>query len=41
MADGPDHILVEHDGPLTIVTINRPEARNAPNAAASRELAEA
>lgn len=33
------YATVERDGPLTIVTINRPEARNALNAAAHIELA--
>lgn len=36
-----EYILVERDGPLTIITINRPEAYNALNAAAHRELATA
>ena len=36
----PQYAIVERDGPLTIVTINRPEARNALNAAAHAELAE-
>lgn len=35
-----EYVLVERDGPVTIVTINRPEAHNALNAAAHRELAE-
>lgn len=33
------YATVERDGPLTIITINRPEARNALNAAAHGELA--
>jgi enoyl-CoA hydratase/carnithine racemase len=33
------YALVEREGPLTIVTINRPEAHNALNAAAHEELA--
>ncbi|MBB3957194.1 enoyl-CoA hydratase-related protein [Novosphingobium sediminicola] len=32
------YALVEREGPLTIITINRPEAHNALNAAAHREL---
>lgn len=32
------YVLVERDGPLTIVTINRPEAHNALNAPAHEEL---
>jgi crotonobetainyl-CoA hydratase len=32
------YALVERDGPLTIITINRPEAHNALNAAAHLEL---
>lgn len=36
----PQYATVERDGPLTIVTINRPEARNALNAEAHAELAE-
>lgn len=34
------YAIVERNGPLTIVTINRPEARNALNAAAHAELAD-
>lgn len=33
-----DYAIVERDGPLTIITLNRPEARNALNAAAHAEL---
>lgn len=35
------HILVERDGPLTIVTLNRPESLNALHTAAHDELARA
>src|ERR1041385_6706054 len=40
MAD-TDTILVEHDGPVTIVTINRPERRNAVDGATARKLFDA
>lgn len=33
-----DYALVERDGPLTIVTLNRPQMRNALNAQAHQEL---
>lgn len=36
-----EHIIVETDGPLTIITINRPEARNALHRPAQIELAAA
>lgn len=36
-----DLIKVDRDGRLTIITINRPDARNALNAAAQREMAAA
>ena len=35
---GFETILVEHDGPIAVVTINRPDKRNALNAAVRREL---
>jgi enoyl-CoA hydratase len=34
-------VLVEHDGPVTIVTINRPEVRNAVDGPAAARLADA
>ena len=40
MADGVDSILVSQDGPVTTVTINRPEVRNALDRAAAKRLAE-
>ena len=40
MAD-TDSILVEHDGPVTIVSINRPERRNAVDGATARKLFDA
>lgn len=40
MADA-DTILVERDGPVTIVSINRPERRNAVNGATARKLFDA
>src|ERR1700745_256341 len=36
----PDLVLYETDGPIAIVTINRPKARNAVNPATARALAE-
>lgn len=36
-----NEVLVTHDGPVTIITINRPEARNAINRAVSDGVAEA
>ena len=33
-----EYCIVERDGPLTIVTINRPERRNALHYIASEEL---
>src|SRR3954469_22417727 len=33
-----DTVLVERDGPVTIVTINRPERRNAVDGATARKL---
>ncbi len=36
----PRHALVERDGPITIVTINRPDVMNALHPAANEELAE-
>src|SRR5436305_7550325 len=36
-----DTILVERDGPVTIVTINRPERRNAVDGATARKLFDA
>lgn len=35
---GFETLLVEHDGPVAIVTVNRPDKRNALNAAVRREL---
>jgi enoyl-CoA hydratase len=40
MAD-TDTILVERDGPVTIVSINRPERRNAVDGATARKLFDA
>ena len=40
MADSVDSILVSQDGPVTTVTINRPEVRNALDRAAAKRLAE-
>lgn len=40
MADS-DTILVEHDGPVTIVSINRPQRRNAVDGATARRLFDA
>jgi enoyl-CoA hydratase len=37
----PDLVLYETDGPLAIVTINRPGARNAVNPPTARALADA
>jgi enoyl-CoA hydratase len=36
-----DAVLVEHDGPVTVVTINRPERRNAVDSVCADELREA
>ena len=36
---GPDPVSVETGGPLMVITINRPEARNAVNAAVARGVA--
>src|ERR1700754_2703455 len=36
-----DTILVEHDGPITIVSINRPHCRNAVDGATARKLFDA
>lgn len=36
-----NHILVEHDGDVTLVTLNRPERHNAVDGAMAAELAEA
>jgi enoyl-CoA hydratase len=36
-----DTVSVERDGPVTIVTINRPERRNAVDGATARKLFEA
>jgi enoyl-CoA hydratase len=38
---GPDPVLVEHDGPVTVVTINRPERRNAVDSVCAERLREA
>lgn len=35
------HIIIDREGPLTLVTINRPEAHNALNPLANRELEDA
>ena len=37
----PDAILVERDGPVTIVSINRPHCRNAVDGATARKLYDA
>ena len=34
----PDAVLVERDGPVTIVSINRPHCRNAVDGATARKL---
>jgi enoyl-CoA hydratase/carnithine racemase len=36
-----DSVLVEHDGPVTIVSINRPHCRNAVDGATARKLYDA
>lgn len=36
-----DTILVEHEGPVTIVSINRPERKNAVDGATARRLFDA
>src|SRR6202041_837546 len=36
-----DAVLVEHDGPVTVVTINRPERRNAVDSLCADQLREA
>ena len=36
-----DNVLVERDGPVTIVTINRPHCRNAVDGATARKLFDA
>ncbi len=36
-----DPLLVEHDGPVTVVTINRPERRNAVDSVCADQLREA
>ena len=36
-----DGLLVEHDGPVTVVTINRPERRNAVDSVCAGQLGEA
>src|SRR6059058_1867114 len=36
-----DAVLVEHDGPVTIVSINRPHCRNAVDGATARKLFDA
>ena len=36
-----DSLLVEHDGPVTVVTINRPERRNAVDSVCADQLREA
>src|SRR6201989_2932738 len=37
----PDAVLVEHDGPITIISINRPHCRNAVDGATARKLYDA
>ncbi len=37
----PDAVLIERDGPITIVSINRPHARNAVDGATARKLYDA
>jgi len=37
----PDSVLIEHDGPITIVSINRPHCRNAVDGATARKLYDA
>ena len=37
----PDAVLVERDGPITIVSINRPHCRNAVDGATARKLYDA
>jgi len=37
----PDAVLAEHDGPVTIVSINRPHCRNAVDGATARKLYDA
>jgi enoyl-CoA hydratase len=39
--DSTNSVLVEREGNITVVTINRPEARNAVNSATARKLVEA
>ena len=39
--DGAGAVCVEHDGPVTVVTLSRPEARNAVDRAAAEALAAA
>ena len=36
-----DTLVVEHDGPVTVVTINRPERRNAVDSVCADQLREA
>ena len=36
-----DSVLVEHDGPVTVITINRPERRNAVDSVCADQLREA
>ena len=36
-----DNVLVERDGPITIVSINRPHCRNAVDGATARKLYDA
>src|SRR5256885_4947356 len=38
---GTDNLLVERDGPVTIVSINRPHCRNAVDGATARKLYDA
>ena len=39
--DRADALVVEHDGPVTVVTINRPERRNAVDSVCADRLREA
>ncbi len=41
MPSGAGSLLVEHDGPVTVVTINRPERRNAVDSSCADQLREA
>ena len=41
MPSRTDTLVVEHDGPVTVVTINRPERRNAVDSVCADQLREA